>query len=181
MKGLRSRLRPVIVCMAAAAVLAPLAATASASTGAAHATTPKPLTAKAWRTLIGKAQQEGSVNLYSVQAPTNLAELAKAFEAKFRIKVNINRNVDNVMLAQVNAERSTGNYVADVWVPSLKRYVLGASRNGWIRTPSGRTSSRRGSTARRTWWARAGTSVRPCSGWRGIRRPWNGITEAAAS
>lgn len=131
-KGLRSRLRPVIFCVAAMAVLAPLAATASASTGATRATTPKPLTAKAWRTLIGKAQQEGSVNLYSVQAPANLAELAKAFEAKFKIKVNINRNVDNVMLAQVNAERSTGNYVADIWVPSLKRYVLGASRNGWI-------------------------------------------------
>ena len=131
-KGLRSRLRPVILCVAAVAVLAPLAATASASTGAARATTPQPATAKAWRALIGKAQQEGSVNLYSVQAPANLAELAKAFEAKFKIKVNVNRNVDNVLLAQVNAERSTGNYTADVWIPSLKRYVLGASRNGWV-------------------------------------------------
>ena len=131
----RSHLRPVILVMAALAVLAALAASASASrsvTQASTATAPTPLTAAAWRALIGKAQKEGSVNLYSVQAPANLAALAKAFKAKYKIKVNVNRNVDNVMLAQINAEQSTGNDVADIWVPSLKRYVLGATRNGWI-------------------------------------------------
>ena len=131
----RSHLRPVILVMAALAVLAALAASASASRSvpqATAATAPTPLTAAGWRALVGRAKKEGSVNLYSVQAPANLAALAKAFEAKFKIKVNINRNVDNVMLAQINAERSTGKYVADIWVPSLKRYVLGATRNGWI-------------------------------------------------
>lgn len=132
--GLRSQLRPVILVLAAVAAVAALAATASASLGSAPKSTaaPKPLPAKAWRALIGKAKQEGSVTLYSVQAPANLAALAKAFEAKFGIKVTVNRNVDNVILAQVNAERSTQKYEADVWVPSLKRYVLGATRNGWI-------------------------------------------------
>ena len=109
------------------------------------------------------------MNLYSVQAPTNLAELAKAFEAKFRIKVNINRNVDNVMLAQVNAERSTGNYVADVWVPSLKRYVLGASRNGWIADAVGPNFFKARFDRKAHMVGKGGMSVRPCSGWRGIR------------
>ena len=155
----RSHLRPIIIVMAALAVLAALAASASASRSvsqASTATAPTPLTAAGWRALIGKAQKEGSVNLYSVQAPANLAALAKAFEAKFKIKVNVNRNVDNVMLAQINAEQSTGNYVADIWVPSLKRYVLGASRNGWIADAVGpELLQASGSTARRTWSARA--------------------------
>jgi iron(III) transport system substrate-binding protein len=132
--SLRSQLRPVILVLATTAAVAALAVTASASVGSARQSTaaPKPLPAKAWRALIGKAQQEGSVTLYSVQAPANLAALAKAFEAKFKIKVTVNRNVDNVIVAQLNAERSTGKYEADLWVPSLKRYVLGATRNGWI-------------------------------------------------
>ena len=121
-----------------------------ASRGRSTATPTKPLPAAAWRALIGKAQKEGSVNLYSVQAPANLAALAKAFKAKYGITVNVNRNVDNVMLAQINAEQSTGKAIADIWVPSPEavRHRCRQQRLG-RRRGRARTSSRRSSTARR--------------------------------
>ena len=62
----------------------------------------------------------------------DLAALAKAFEAKFKIKVVVNRNVDSVLLAQVNTEQGANKLVADIWVPSLKGLVLGSTRNGWL-------------------------------------------------
>jgi len=117
--------------LALAVVIAAGALTAGTASGAPGAT-PKQPSAAQWRAIIGKAQSEGTVTIYSVQAPANLAALAKAFEAKFKIKVVVNRNVDSVLLAQVNTEQGANKLVADIWVPSLKRLVLGSTRNGWL-------------------------------------------------
>ena len=115
------------------ALVATLAGTALASTQVAGAKpSVKPYTAAQWRALIGRAQAEGSVTLYSVQDPTNLNALARRFEERFKIKVTVVRNVDNALLSIVNAEHGTGKAVADIWVPSLKRLVLGSTRNGWV-------------------------------------------------
>lgn len=134
------RPRPWLVAASLALVLAVgLAGTALASTSAAEAKAPavKQYTAAQWRALIGRAQTEGSVTIYSVQDPTNLAALAKRFEERFKIKVTVVRNVDNALLSIINAEHGTGRAVADIWVPSLKRLVLGATRNGWLVDPRG--------------------------------------------
>jgi iron(III) transport system substrate-binding protein len=128
---------PVLLFVAFAAVLiAALAGTASAgpspSTTSAAPKPVEPLSAAAWRRLVARAKVEGSVTIYSVQSPAGLQDMANAFKARYGITVNVNRGVDSTLLAQINAEHGTGKAIADIWVPSPKRYVIGAVSNKWV-------------------------------------------------
>jgi iron(III) transport system substrate-binding protein len=114
--------------LAAAAV----AGTASAAQRGSTATAPKPASAAAWKKLIAQAKAEGAVTLYSVQNPAGLQDLANAFKAKYGITVTVNRNIDSVLLSQINAEKGTNKLTADIWVPSQKRLVVGSVQNGWV-------------------------------------------------
>jgi iron(III) transport system substrate-binding protein len=121
----------VLLVAAALVAVAALAATASA---ALHSTAaaPTPASAAAWKKLIAKAKSEGAVTIYSVQNPAGLQDLANAFKAKYGISVTVNRNVDSVLLSQINTEEGTHKATADIWVPSQKRLVFGAIQNGWV-------------------------------------------------
>jgi iron(III) transport system substrate-binding protein len=112
--------------------LAAIGGTASAAQRSHAAAAPKPASAAAWNKLIAQAKKEGTVTIYSVQNPTGLQDLANAFKAKYGISVTVNRNVDSVLLSQINAEQGTKNAIADIWVPSQKRLVVGAIQNGWV-------------------------------------------------
>jgi iron(III) transport system substrate-binding protein len=125
------RLLPLLLLLAAV-VVAASGGTATAASRHTAASTPKPLSAKAWAKLVTQAKREGSVSLYSTQIPARLADVAAAFEKKYGIPVKVNRQVDNVLLTQVNAERSTGKYEADLWVSNSRPYVLGALENSWV-------------------------------------------------
>jgi iron(III) transport system substrate-binding protein len=114
-----------------AIVAAAAAGTASGTTTATPAA-PKPLSAAAWRAVIAKAKQEGTVTIYATHAPADLARLGARFKELYGINVVINRKVDNDLLVQVNAEMSTGKLVADIWDTTTKRFVLGALDNGWV-------------------------------------------------
>ena len=124
--------RAVVLAALAAALVAALASTASASRHAAPPAGPKPATAAQWKALVAKAQQEGSVTIYTVSNPTSYANMAAAFKAKYGITVTVNRNVDNAIVAQINAEESTGKAVADIWVATAKPYIYGALNNRWV-------------------------------------------------
>ena len=127
------RSRSLVPVVLVAALTAALAGTASAShRNTQAAPTPKPLPATAWRALVAKAKQEGAVTIYSVQAPANLAAVGAAFKQRYGITVTVNRQVDNTLIAQINAEESTGKAVDDVWVPTAKQYIYGALKNGWV-------------------------------------------------
>ena len=126
------RCRPLVFVALVAVVTAALAATASAAHRTAQADTPKPLSAPAWRALVAKAKQEGSVTIYSVENPADLNAAAAAFKTLYGITVTVNRQVDNTLVAQINAEESTGKPVADIWVASSKPYIYGAIKNGWV-------------------------------------------------
>jgi iron(III) transport system substrate-binding protein len=117
----------------AVAALAGTAAAAQRSTAA----TPKPASAAAWKKLVAQAKTEGKVTLYSVQNPAGLQDMANAFKAKYGISVTVNRNVDSVLQTQVGTEIQTKNAIADIWVPSQRKLVYGAIRNGWVSTPVG--------------------------------------------
>ena len=129
----------------AAVLLLALIATVAASTsrGASSAASVSPLfpptaPSKAkWASVIAKAKKEGSVTIYSAQAPTSLADLATAFKAKYGIEVKVNRQVDSVMVQQITAEQGSGKPVADLWVQASKNYTLGAVTNKWITAPIG--------------------------------------------
>jgi iron(III) transport system substrate-binding protein len=124
--------RAAVLVTLAAALVAALASTASASRHAAPSAAPKPATAAQWKALVAKAQQEGSVTIYTVSNPTSYANMAAAFKAKYGITVTVNRGVDNAILAQINAEESTGKAVADIWVATAKPYIYGALNHGWV-------------------------------------------------
>jgi iron(III) transport system substrate-binding protein len=124
--------RTVVLVALAVALVAALASTASASRHAAPVVGPKPATAAQWKALVAKAQQEGSVTIYTVSNPTSYANMAAAFKAKYGITVTVNRNVDNAIVAQINAEESTGKAVADIWVATAKPYIYGALNHGWV-------------------------------------------------
>jgi iron(III) transport system substrate-binding protein len=114
-------------------VLVATCSVVAASSGATpRAAAPHPLSAKAWRALVAKAKQEGTVTYYSGQSTVSLTPLAAAFEKRYGIKVVINRVLDNVSRQQVNAEISTGNAIADVWELSSRAITLGALKNGWV-------------------------------------------------
>jgi iron(III) transport system substrate-binding protein len=126
-----------VVCVVA--VVAALAGTASAARTSSTVTGPKPASAAAWKKLIAQAQKEGSVTIYTVQNPAGLQDMANAFKAKYGITVTVNRNVDSVLLSQINAEEGTHKGIADIWVNSQRALVYGALHNGWVVDPVGPT------------------------------------------
>ena len=128
------RLRPLVIAVLVVALTTVLAGTAAAShrSSQARAATPQPLSAAAWRALVAKAKQEGSVTIYTVSNPTSYANMAAAFKQQYGITVTVNRQVDNTLVAQINAEESTGKAVADIWVATAKQYIYGALNNRWV-------------------------------------------------
>src|SRR2546430_10970891 len=125
------RRRWLFLAAVTALAVAAVAGTASAAQRG-SAATPKPASAAEWKKLIAKAKSEGTVTIYSVQNPAGLQDLANAFKAKYGISVTVNRNVDSVLLSQINAEEGAHKPIADIWVPSPKRFVVGAVQNGWV-------------------------------------------------
>jgi iron(III) transport system substrate-binding protein len=111
--------------------LALLAVLAVAASGASGAGTAGPASKAKWAEIVAKAKKEGSVTIYSAQAPTNLQAMAAKFKEKYGITVSVNRQIDSVMVTQINAEIGTGKVLADLWVQASKNYVLGALENKW--------------------------------------------------
>jgi iron(III) transport system substrate-binding protein len=136
-KGVRSfRSRGLVVVIVVACIAAVGASTAREASSAAPFPSNPPSKAK-WNQVIAKAKQEGSVTIYSAQAPTTLADLASKFKAKYGISVTVNRQVDSVMVQQITAEQGSGKPVADLWVQASKNYTLGAVKNKWVTAPIG--------------------------------------------
>lgn len=132
--------RPYV--LAAVLVLALAAAIGASTSRGATSATPSPFpagppTKAKWNQIIAKAKQEGSVTIYSAQAPTTLADLGAKFKAKYGIDVKVNRQVDSVMVQQITAEQGSGKPVADLWVQASKNYALGAVKNKWVSAPIG--------------------------------------------
>jgi len=124
----------VVVLALAAAVGA---STSSGATSASPLFPAGPPTKAKWNQIIAKAKQEGSVTIYSAQAPASLADMASKFKAKYGIDVKVNRQVDSVMVQQITAEQGSGKPVADLWVQASKNYTLGAVKNKWVTPPIG--------------------------------------------
>ena len=139
MKRIVSSRPYVLVAMLALALVAAMGASASREATSAKSPFPAgPPTKAKWNQIIAKAKQEGSVTIYSAQAPASLADLGSKFKAKYGIDVKVNRQVDSVMVQQVSAEQRTGKPVADLWVQASKNYTLGAAvKNKWVTPPIG--------------------------------------------
>jgi iron(III) transport system substrate-binding protein len=113
-------------------VLAAGGTSATASRTAASPPTPKPLSPAAWRALVSRAKQEGSVTIYTTGAIGGQLAAAAAFKQKYGITVTVNRASDAVLAPEVTAEEGTHKAIADIWVAGGKNLVEGAFKNGWV-------------------------------------------------
>ncbi len=93
----RRRTLALVSLLAATVALASLAATASASGSSRRGAAAAPPSAAKWKQLVAQAKKEGTVNIYSVEIPTLLADTAAKFKAKYGISVTVNRQIDNVL------------------------------------------------------------------------------------
>jgi len=114
--------------------------TATATTEASTATTEaaaesnaKAATPAEWDAIVAKAKEEGSVTIYSSQGLDQLNDLAKRFEDKYGIHVEVVRAIDSDQLAKVQAEHDTGTGIADVLAQATAAWsVEKSAAGGWF-------------------------------------------------
>jgi len=104
-----------------------------ASTGATTATSVDP----AFQAIVDKAKQEGSATIYSSQGPDQLNDLAKRFQAKYGIRLDVLRDVDANIEAKLNVEHDSKKGVADVAVLSDTGFVTSKGQAGYFTQPTG--------------------------------------------
>jgi len=92
-----------------------------------------------WDEVVKAAKKEGSVTIYSSQGQTQLEELGAAFEKEYGIKVEVVRGIDPELQPKIEAEKQTGNAVADVYVSSLRPAQDTLAEQGYYVAPVGPT------------------------------------------
>jgi len=123
---------------ATTAAAASTTAAAGVTTSAAGSTaTSGGADAAAFQTIIDKAKQEGSVTIYSSQGTDQLNDLAKRFQAKYGVKVDVLRDVDANIEAKLDVEHSSGKGIADVAVLSDTTYVNSKGQAGYFTKATG--------------------------------------------
>lgn len=86
----------------------------------------------AFQGVIDKAKQEGSVTIYSSQGTDQLNDLAKRFQDKYGVKVDVLRDVDANVEAKTNVEHDSKKGVADIVVVSDKAFVDAKGQAGYF-------------------------------------------------
>lgn len=130
---LTSRVVPVVVLVAltAAACSSSSKSSSSSSSSSSSATTTTGVN-PALQSLIDKAKQEGSVAIYSSQGTDQLNDVAKRFQAKYGVRVDVLRDVDANIEAKVNVEHDSKKGIGDVVVVSDKAFVDTKGQAGYF-------------------------------------------------
>jgi iron(III) transport system substrate-binding protein len=95
----------------------------------------------AWQKLVEEAKAEAEVVFYGSHAEDTMNALGAAFEKEYGIKVKVFRAPDNDLEPKLDAEKSTGNHVADVVGLSDVSYVKMLSASKQLAEPIGPTLS----------------------------------------
>jgi iron(III) transport system substrate-binding protein len=124
---------------AAATATSAASATSATSNAAAGttATSSSGADAAAFQTIIDKAKQEGSVTIYSSQGTDQLNDLAKRFQSKYGVKLDVLRDVDANLEAKLDVEHQSGKGIADVAVLSDTNYVNTKGQAGYFTKATG--------------------------------------------
>lgn len=83
-----------------------------------------------WEAIVAAAEEEGSVTLYSSQAPDALEVFAAGFEEKYDIDLEFVRNLDNDVITAVESEREANRPVADVVVNATESWFAEKGSEG---------------------------------------------------
>jgi iron(III) transport system substrate-binding protein len=91
----------------------------------------------AFQAVIDKAKQEGSATIYSSQGTDQLNDLAKRFQDKYGIHVDVLRDVDANVEAKLNVEHDSKKGIADVAVLSDTAFVNTKGQAGYFTPATG--------------------------------------------
>jgi iron(III) transport system substrate-binding protein len=128
---------------AAASASAPTTAAAAATTAAAEstATTAGATTATAgtaassadWDKVVAAAKEEGKVTFYTAQGLDQANQAKAAFEKAYpEITVDVVRDISSNLIPKLEAERQTGNGIADVYVSADTAWWATTATDGHI-------------------------------------------------
>ena len=88
-----------------------------------------------WDAVVAAAQEEGKVTFYTAQGLDQANQVKAAFEEQYPgITVDVVRDISSNLIPKLEAERQTGNGIADVYVS--------ADTAWWATTARPVTSSR---------------------------------------
>jgi iron(III) transport system substrate-binding protein len=88
-----------------------------------------------WDKLVAAAKQEGTVVLYGPSGDTLYAALVTRFQKAFpEIKVQSTMGVGAQLVTRLQAERTAGRYLADVYVNGSTVALLGLKPGGAMQT-----------------------------------------------
>jgi iron(III) transport system substrate-binding protein len=112
---------------------------ATTTVGSPTATTATATTANAaWTATLEAAKKEGKVTIYSSQGLDQLNDLKAKFEKAYPgITVEVVRGIDSDLQPKVEAEKTTGKGIADVFVNASQPWVVDHSKQGYYTPVSG--------------------------------------------
>jgi iron(III) transport system substrate-binding protein len=90
-----------------------------------------------WDKVVEAAKKEGKVTIYSSQGLDQLNDFAAKFKDEYGIPVEVVRGIDGDLLAKVEAEKQTGNGIADMWVSASQSTVDAKAKEGGWFLPAG--------------------------------------------
>jgi iron(III) transport system substrate-binding protein len=133
-RGLGAVLAVAVAASAAGAAYAATSVAAKSDLAKVLAAAPGPASKSQWAKIVAAAKKEGSVTLYTSQNPLFLADTAKDFEAKYGIKLTVNRQIDATLTQQVAAEEGAHKLNVDVLVIASKPIVLAIQKpeKAWV-------------------------------------------------
>ncbi|HEU0222323.1 MAG TPA: extracellular solute-binding protein [Paracoccaceae bacterium] len=85
-----------------------------------------------WAEIVEAAKKEGAVTIYSGQGLLQLKDLAARFEEAYGIPVQVVRAVESELLPKVDAEFTTGQGIADIFVSADIGTVRDRNAKGYI-------------------------------------------------
>lgn len=90
-----------------------------------------------WEQIVEAAKKEGGVTIYSSQGLKQLNDLAKRFEAKYGIPVQVVRAVETDLWPRIDVEQGSGAGIADIMSAAGTGPVVDRSRRGFAVPPVG--------------------------------------------
>jgi iron(III) transport system substrate-binding protein len=109
------------------------AAEGTEPTGTEGATRPTEVSSDEWDSIVAAANEEGTVTLYTAQGLDQANQLKAAFEAEYPdITLEIVRDISSNLIPKIEAERQTGNGIADVYVSADTAWWETTAAGGFI-------------------------------------------------
>src|SRR5215218_1994796 len=86
-----------------------------------------------WEGVVAKAEEEGKVTFYTAQGLDQANQVKAAFEKAYpEITVDVIRDISSNLIPKIEAERQTGNGIADVYVSADTAWWATTAKDGHI-------------------------------------------------